>query len=245
MGRAGRPLRVHPIFTGVFVAVLVLIPAASSKIFALGPLRLPGGTVVFPLVFILNDVLTEVYGYEASRRVIWTGLVCQLLAALTYLLVQLLPPAPFWPHQAAYDAVLGFAPRVAVASATAYLCGEFLNSYILSKMKFRQGGRRGAHQGSRFLLSTIAGEAADSLLFVTVAYAGAIPLRELVETLITLYVVKVLYEAAALPASLRFANWVKKVEQVDWIDHPNELNYNPFGPLLRSRRNAGAQGNEG
>ncbi|HET6201558.1 MAG TPA: queuosine precursor transporter [Planctomycetota bacterium] len=229
-----KPLKLYGVFAGLFATVLVLVPPASSKIVSFGPLHLPGGTVVFPLVFIFNDVLTEVYGYEGSRRIIWTGVGCQLLAGLTYGLIGALPAAPFWPHQREYEVVLGFAPRVALASMTAYFCGEFANSFVLSRMKYRDGGRRGVRQGWRFLASTIVGEAVDSALFMVFAYGGKIPAPDLVRTLATLYVVKVVYEAAALPLSTRLAEWVKRVEGVDRIDAPGSTDYNPFAIFFRA-----------
>ncbi len=235
-------MRLYSVFAGLFAAVLVTVSVASTKIFAIGPFHLPGGTIVFPLVFILNDVLTEVYGYAGSRRIIWTGLVCQGLAALTFLAVGALPPAASWPNQAAYDAVLGFAPRVALASLLAYFCGEFANSFVLSRMKYRDAGRGGLRQGWRFLASTIVGEGVDSVVFMVVAYFGAVPSGDLWRTLATLYVVKVLYETAALPFSVRFANWVKRAEGLDSIDSPATTNYNPFCVFSVQRRGPGVPG---
>lgn len=232
-----KDLQLFSIFTGIFVTVLVLIPATSSKIFAIGPFNLPGGTLVFPITFIFNDILTEVYGYARSRRIIWTGLGCQVLAALTYLIVGILPPASFWPHQQAYEVILGFAPRVAIASLLAYFCGEFANSIVISKMKYKAGGKRGLPQGWRFVASTIVGEAVDTVVFMLVAFLGIIPPTDLVYTLITLYVVKVIYEIAALPFSTRVANWVKKVEGIDQIDDPRTTHYNPFVIFFKPKAN--------
>ncbi len=235
-------MRLYGVFAGIFSAVLATVPVASTKIFSIGPLQLPGGTVIFPLVFILNDVLTEVYGYDGSRRIIWTGLACQGLAALTLAAVGALPPAASWPNQAAYDAILGFAPRLALASFAAYLCGEFANSFVLSRMKYRDAGRGGLRQGWRFLASTIVGEGVDSAIFMVVAYTGTIPSGDLWRTLATLYVAKVLYEAAALPFSIPFANWVKRVEGLDSIDSPATTNYNPFCVFSVQRRGPGVPG---
>lgn len=235
-------MRLYTVFAGLFAAVLVTVPVASTKIFAIGPFHLPGGTIIFPLAFILNDILTEVYGYAGSRRIIWTGLACQGLAALTFLAVGALPPASSWPNQAAYDAVLGFAPRVALASLLAYFCGEFANSFVLSRMKYRDAGRGGTRQGWRFLASTIVGEGVDSVVFMVVAYLGAVPFGDLCRTLATLYVVKVLYETAALPFSVRFANWVKRAEGLDSIDSPATTSYNPFCVFSVQRRGPGVPG---
>src|SRR5262249_44922243 len=120
-----RDLKLFSIFTGIFVTVLVLVPPLASKFIAIGPFTLSGATVIFPIAFIFNDVLTEVYGYALSRRVIWTGMACQILAAFSFWLVGVWPAAPFWHNQEAYMTILGVAPRIALASLTAYFCGEF------------------------------------------------------------------------------------------------------------------------
>lgn len=216
------------VLAGIFVACLIIATVASAKILSIGPFNIPGGTLVFPIVFIFNDVFTETYGFARSRRIIWTGLACQALAAVTFLVVGALPPAPFWPHQEAYEAVLGFAPRVALAGLVAYFTGEFANSVVISKMKYWEKGERGIKQGWRFVASTLVGEAVDSIVFMTVAFLGEIPPTDLLTTMLTLYVIKVIYEVVALPFSTRFANWLKAVEGVDHIDTPGVTSYNPF-----------------
>ena len=223
-----RELRFLPVLTGLFVAVLLLTPPLDSKFISLGPLIVPGATLLFPFAFVINDVLTEVYGYVRSRRVIWTGMACQVLAALNYWLVGAIPAAPFWNNQDAYSAILGIAPRIAVASLVAYLAGEFANSIVLSRMKFTQQGRRGWRQGWRFLASTLLGEAVDSVVFMLVAFAGVLPERELLSSLLTIYFVKVAVEVLVLPGSTRLANWLKRVEAFDQLDDPSATSYNPF-----------------
>src|SRR5436309_7135396 len=123
METRAKDFKLLSVFTGIFVAVLVLIPSASSKFIAVGPINLTGGTLIFPITFIFNDILTEVYGYAQSRRIIWTGLGCQVLAALTYWVVGIWPAAPFWHNQQAFMTILGVAPRIATASLIAYFCG--------------------------------------------------------------------------------------------------------------------------
>jgi len=221
-------LRLFSVFTGVFVASLILANVTSSKIFAIGPFTFPGGAVVFPISFIFGDILTEVYGYERSRKIIWTGFACQALAALTYLVVGILPPASFWHDQEAYSRILGFIPRVVVASIAAYSCGEFCNSYVLSKMKYWASGSRGWRLSWRFVASTIVGEGVDTIVFMTIAFTGVFSPTDFARTAFSLYVFKVLYEVAALPVSTRFANWVKRYEGLDHIDTPERTNYNPF-----------------
>ena len=216
------------IFTGLLVAALVVATVASSKILMVGPLNLPGGVLIFPITYILNDILTETYGYARSRQAVWTALACQALTGLILWLVGVLPPAAFWHNQSAYEAVLGFVPRVALAGLAAFFTGEMANSFVLSKMKYWHQGKRGLRQGWRFVASTMVGEAIDSFVVMTVAFWGVIPTVDLFTTMVTLYVVKVLYEIVSLPFSVPFSNWVKRIEHFDRIDTPDTTNYNPF-----------------
>jgi queuosine precursor transporter len=228
MATEQRELRCLPVITGFFVAVLVLTPPLDAKFIALGPFVAPGATLLFPVSFILNDVLTEVYGYGRSRRVIWTGMACQVLAAASFWLVGVLPSAPFWRHQEAYSTILGIVPRIALASLLAYLTGEFANSFVLSRMKYSQRGRTGLEQGWRFLASTLVGEALDSVVFMAIAFLGVLTTRELLATMLTIYLIKVGIEIIALPGSTRLANWLKRVEAFDQLDDPAATRYNPF-----------------
>jgi len=222
------------IFTGIFAAVLVLCSVANAKVFAVGPLTMPGSTILFPLVFVFNDILTEVYGYARSRRVIWTGLACEAFAGITFFIIDKLPPAPFWPYQEAYHRLLGFVPRFAFGGLLAYFCGEFANSFVLSKMKYWHQGARGRKLSWRFVASTLVGEAVDSTIFMTAAFGGVIPWSSLFKTMVTLYTVKVLYEIVILPVHTRIANWVKDIEHIDRIDTPETTDYNPFANFAPS-----------
>lgn len=220
--------RLLPILTGVFAAVLVLTPSMASKFISIGPLALVGSTLIFPILFIFNDVLTEVYGFRQSRIVIWTGMAMQIFAAFFYWLIDIWPAPSFWTNQEAYSLILGQAPRIVLASLTAYLVGEFANSYILSRMKYDQGGKRGFRQASRFVWSTVVGEGLDSLIFTLVAFLGVWPTMEMVKVIMTIWIFKVLYEILTLPVSMRVANWMKRIEGLDVIDDPKKTNYNPF-----------------
>ena len=217
------------VFAGMFVGVLVLSTFSNAKILAVGPLTLPGSVIVFPLVFVFNDILTEVYGYAASRRVIWTGLGCEALAGIAFFVLDKMPSAPFWRYQESFHQLLGFVPRFALGGLLAYFCGEFANSFVLSKMKYRHQGARGLKLRWRFVASTLVGEAVDSTIFMTAAFAGSIPWSSLLKTAATIYIVKVIYEIVIVPAHARVANWVKEIEQIDRIDTPETTNYNPFG----------------
>jgi len=220
--------RLLPVFTGIFTGVLVLVPSMSSKFISIGPTEIVGSTLIFPITFIFNDMLTEVYGFRQSRIVIWTGMAMQVFAAFFYWIIQIWPAPSFWANQAAYDTILGQAPRIVLGSLSAYFCGEFANSLVLSKMKYGQDGRRGLFQAWRFVLSTIVGEGLDSLVFMTVAFAGAMPTGQLFKIVVTIWGIKVLYEVLALPFSMPFSNWVKRIEGLDVIDEPATTNYNPF-----------------
>lgn len=217
-----------PAITSFFTAILVLTPSASAKFVSFAGLNISGSTVFFPISYLFNDILTEVYGYERSRRIIWIGFAAQLFAAGMYALIQRLPAAPFWHNQAAFDAILGVAPRIVLASLTAYFVGEFVNSFTLSRLKFLQGGRTGARMAGRFVLSTFLGEFFDSLLFLTVGFYGVIPASDLLQTILTIWILKSLYEVISLPLSLPLAAWLKRREGVDKIDRPGETNYSPF-----------------
>lgn len=234
-------LRLFSVFTGLFVASLLVANVTAPKIFAIGPFALSAGVIVFPLSFIFGDVLTEVYGYSLSRKVIWTGFACQAMAAITYLIVGALPAAPFWGDQAAYDKIIGFVPRIVVASIAAYLCGEFCNSYVLSKMKYWSRGKRGIKQAWRFIASTIVGEAVDTTVILIIAFAGVYKFSELVNIGVSVYVFKVAYEILATPFSTRFANWVKKYEGLDVIDIPETTIYNPLAIFMSGDRNESVQ----
>lgn len=220
--------RYLPVVAGCFVAALLITNVTNAKFVSLGPFVMTGGTLLFPIAFIFNDILTEVYGYAKTRVVIWMGVGCQLFGGLFYWLVGLLPSAAFWAHQDAYDVILSISPRLAVASVVAYLCGEFANSIVLSRMKYRDAGARGAKQGWRFIASTIVGEGVDSIVFILIAFAGVMSLSDLFYTTGSIYILKVIYEAAATPLSTRLANWLKEREGVDHMDDPASTNYSPF-----------------
>ena len=221
-------LKYLSVLTGIYVGALVLVPSMASKFIAIGPFVMVASTLVFPITFIANDVLTEVYGYTRSRKVIWTGLALQMFAAVMYWLINILPYPDFWHNQGAYETILGTAPRIAIASLSAYFFGEFANSMVLSKMKYRQDGKKGLKQGWRFVASTMVGEAVDSIIFALIAFTGVLSFEDVVRTSLTIWTFKVLYEIVALPFSMRFTNWLKEKENIDVIDEPQLTSYNPF-----------------
>lgn len=208
------------VITGLFVAVLIISNIASTKVVSLGGLLFDGGTILFPLAYIFGDILTEVYGYARARRVIWTGFMALLMTVVTLALVQYLPPAPDWPNQSAYESVLGFIPRIAAASAIAYLLGEFLNSYVLAKMKLRSKGR---NLWQRLLGSTVVGQAVDTVVFTVIAFGGTMPAGSLLNIITTVYVMKLAVEVALLPITYRVVALLKKRERSDVFDKKTDF----------------------
>jgi len=208
---------------GLFVAVLIISNTASTKILDLGPFTFDGGTLLFPLAYIFGDILTEVYGYRNSRKVIWTGFASLFIATAVYYVVGLLPPAAEWTGQDAYMQILGIVPRIAVASLIAYFAGEFSNSYILAKMKLWTKGR---FLWMRTIGSTLVGELVDCLLFITIAFFGVLPNSLLIAILISNYVFKVGVEVVFTPITYAIVRFLKKHEHEDYYDY--HTNFNPF-----------------
>lgn len=209
--------------TGIFTATLILGNVLDNKLIQLFGLALPAGIIVFPLAYLAGDVLTEVYGYSTSRSVIWTGLFALILAAVTIEIARRLPAASFWQNQAAFDATLGRIPRIIVASITAYFAGEFVNSYVVARVKVLMNGRQ---MWIRFVASTIAGQFVDTAVFVAIAFIGVLPNSELVPVTLGAWAVKVGWEIIALPFTLVVVRWIKRVEQEDYYDV--NTRFNPF-----------------
>lgn len=209
--------------TALFVSVLLISNVASSKILNLGPFTFDGGTILFPLSYIFGDILTEVYGYSRSRRVIWMGFVASLLMSAVFIFVGALPPAADWPHQEAYDAILGLTPRIVLASLTAYFCGEFVNSFVLAKMKIATGGR---FLWTRTIGSTLVGQLVDTVIFVAVAFAGIMPPDLLFTVVVSNFIFKTLVEIVFTPATYAVVGFLKRSENEDYYDRHTD--FNPF-----------------
>ena len=212
-----------PLITGLFVAVLIISNIVAVKLVTVGPLVVTAAIVLFPVSYILADVLTEVYGYAVARQVIWIGFLCNLVAVFAIIIGGLLPAAPFWQQQEAYDAILGFSTRLLAASFVAYLGGEFLNAFVLAKLKLRTAGR---HLWLRTVSSTIVGQALDSAVFVVVAFAGVLPPGALVAAAVSQWAAKSLYEALATPLTYLVVGFLKRSEGVDHYDRDTR-----FSPL--------------
>jgi len=207
----------------LFVAVLMISNTTASKLVQLGPFIVSGAIFVFPISYIFGDILTEVYGYRASRKIIWSGFAALIFMSFWYWFIQVLPAASFWTNQEAYDVILGAVPRITLASITAYFMGEFSNSFVLSRMKVWMNGK---HLWMRTIGSTIVGEGVDSLVFVTVAFGGTMPIGAMFIIIGSIYLLKVIYEIIATPLTYAIVNKIKRVEGIDVYD--KGINYNPF-----------------
>ena len=209
------------IITALFVTCLITANIISVKMISLGPFIVFAGVFVFPLSYIVGDVLTEVYGYRAARRVIWLGFVCNLIFVFFAWVGQILPPPPFWEGQAAYESTLGAAPRLLLASFCGYLAGEFANSFVLARMKILTRGR---WLWGRTIGSTVVGQGLDTFVFATLALIGTPNFVPVV--ILHQWLVKVIVEAVFTPATYAAVNYLKRKEGLDTYDY--ETSYNPF-----------------
>ncbi len=226
-----RAYRYYDLVMVAFVTVLVcsnlIGPAkiAQLDLPLLGTLTFGAGVLFFPISYVFGDILTEVYGYARSRRVIWSGFAALAFAALMAWVIVRLPPAPFWSNQAAYEIAFGSTWRIALASLIAFLCGEFVNSFVLAKMKIRTAGR---WLWTRTIGSTIFGEGVDSALFYPLAFwgSGLIPDERLPQIMLVQFLAKVGVEVAFTPVTYLMVGWLKRAEREDFYDR--DTDFNPF-----------------
>ncbi len=209
--------------SALFVACLIASNVIAVKLVSIFGFVLPAAIIIFPLSYILGDVLTEVYGYTQARRVIWLGFLCNLVVVAAIWGAGALPAADFWDGQDAYERILGQVPRILLASFLAYLVGEFANAFVLAKMKIATQGR---WLWSRTIGSTLVGQALDSAVFMTVAFAGVIPGPALVTAILTQWLAKSLYEAAATPVTYGVVGFLKRKDAVDTYD--TDTRFNPL-----------------
>lgn len=211
------------IITGLFVTCLITANILIVKQIMVGPILLPAAIIIFPLSYVFGDILTEVYGYRQARLVIWTGFACNLLAVIAFWIGGLLPPAPVFEAQNAYDRILGNTPRFLIASFTAYLAGEFINSFILSKLKIRTKGR---WLWMRTIGSTIVGQGVDTVIVLTIGFLGVLPLPVLVPMIGGHWLFKTVYEVIATPFTYALVGYLKGKEHSDVYDY--NTNFNPL-----------------
>ena len=199
----------------LFNVCLVASNLLETKVIQLGPITATAGLIVFPISYIINDCIAEVWGFKKARLIIWSGFAMNFLTIGFARLAILLPAASFWEGEESFNFVFGLAPRIALASLLAFLTGSFLNAYIMSKMKI---ATRGKHFSLRAVVSTLAGESADSLLFFPIAFGGLIPPYELLTMIGIQACLKSLYEVLILPVTIRVVRYIKRTEQTDVYD---------------------------
>ncbi len=219
----GRHSPYFVVIVAVFVTCLITANITAVKLVGVLGLVVPAAIIIFPISYIAGDVMTEVYGYRQARLVIWLGFLCNLVTVIAIWLGRVLPAASFWDGQAAYERILGSTPRILVASFLAYLVGEFANAFVLAKMKI---ATRGRWLWTRTIGSTLVGQGLDSLVFITLAFVGTIPLAGLASAIVTQWLAKSLYEAAATPATYWVVNFLKRQEGMDVYDY--ETDFNPL-----------------
>jgi uncharacterized integral membrane protein (TIGR00697 family) len=199
----------------VFCVCLVAANLLETKVVQLGPLSVTAGLIVFPVSYIIHDCIAEVWGFRKARLIIWMGFLMNFMVVAMGGLAVWLPAAPFWQGDEAFRFVFGLAPRIAAASLTAFLAGSFINAYVMSRMKLASGGR---NFSLRAIVSTLAGEGADSLIFFPLAFGGLMPVGELAKMMVVQVVLKTLYEVIVLPVTIRVVNIIKRVDGSDVYD---------------------------
>lgn len=228
-----RGYRYYPWVTAIYVTALVVSNIVAVKLIQVGPFTLTAALLIFSVSYIFGDVLTEVYGYARARQVIWIGFACNLLAVLAFYTAGRLAPAPAWAlpgfdtpaaAQGAYDAILGYTPLILLASLAAYLVGEFLNAFVLAKLKLATKGR---WLWVRTIGSTVVAQVADTGIFVSLlVFGGLYPAEAAFAIIAGEWLSKVLYEIVATPFTYQIVNFLKKAEQEDFYDY--QTNFNPL-----------------
>lgn len=211
------------IFAGIFTAVLIISNILNTKLFILFGFAFPAGILTFPISFLMADALTEVYGYAPTRKIIWTGFGVLIFMAIMSWVAIKLPAAGFWQNQSAFTTILAQVPRLVFASILAFWFGEFANSYVLAKSKVKTEGKG---MPVRFITSTVAGQAVDTVVFMGIAFTGIYPPGAMLTLFLSSWALKVIWEIIALPISIPFVRWLKKAEQEDHFDRGT--NFSPF-----------------
>ena len=205
----------------LFNVCLIAANLLETKVIQIGSLTVSAGLLVFPISYIINDCIAEVWGFKKARLIIWSGFAMNFFVVALGLIAVAIPAAPFWEGEEHFDFVFGMAPRIVAASLMAFLVGSFLNAYVMSKMKVASRGR---HFSARAILSTLAGETADSLIFFPVAFGGIIAWRELLIMMCIQIILKSMYEVIILPVTIRVVKAIKKIDGSDVYD--TDISYN-------------------
>lgn len=215
------PVSVTFMLLGVtFCVCLILANLLATKQIQFGPLNLTTGVLVFPISYVVNDCITEVWGYRRAKLIIWTGFLMNFIFVLLAWIADLIPGAPYWTNQEGFHALFGLAPRVALASFAAFIVGSLLNAYVMSRMKVHDKGKRFS---LRAIASTVVGEVSDSIIFFPIALGGIVPKENLLLMMVSQVVIKTLYEVFMLPITIRFVTWLKRSEGIDVYD--DEMTY--------------------
>jgi len=214
----------------IFVAVLIISNLVAPKVISIGGFLLSGAQILFPVTYIFGDIFTEVYGYAASRRAIWTGFLASALLAVISMIVVALPPAPGWQNQEAFEIVFNTVPRNIVASLIAYWCGEFANAFVMARLKVVTHGK---FLWVRTIGSTAVGQMVDTVIVIVLIFAGVQDWGTIGNMIVSGYGAKVLYETLATPLTYLVVNKLKRAEGVDIYDTGTD--FNPFGGSSHSR----------
>ena len=205
----------------LFCVCLIAANLLEAKVVQVGALSITAGFIVFPVSYIINDCIAEVWGFRKARLIIWAGFAMNFFFILLAKVAVALPAAPFWEGEEHFDFVFGLAPRIALASLAAFLAGSFINAYVMSRMKIASQGR---HFSLRAVVSTLFGESADSLIFFPIAFGGLLPVDELLKMMAVQALAKTLYEVLVLPVTVRVVRYVKRVDGSDVYD--TDVSYN-------------------
>lgn len=208
------------LFSTLFCVCLITANVLETKQLSMGLFSITGGLIVFPISYIINDCVCEVWGYGKARLLIWLGFAMNFLFVAFGALCDVLPAAPYWHNEEGFHAIFGLAPRIALASFLAFLVGSFVNAYVMSRMKISSGGK---NFSARAIMSTVYGETADSIIFFPLALGGVVPNNELPVLIISQVVLKTLYEIVILPVTIRVVKATKRHEGEDAYD--NGMNY--------------------
>lgn len=226
MNNKGNQTQVSVLFlvlSALFCVCLITANVLETKQIQVGTISLTGGLVVFPVSYIINDLVSEVWGYRRARLLIWLGFAMNFFFVVFGAIVDAIPGAPYWDNQEGFHAVFGLAPRVAAASFVAFLVGSFINAYVMSRMKISSQGK---HFSLRAIVSTIFGECADSVIFFPLALGGVVPWSEIPVLMMWQVILKTLYEVVALPITIRVVKITKRIEHADVYD--NGISYSVF-----------------
>ncbi|QJU06748.1 VUT family protein [Candidatus Saccharibacteria bacterium oral taxon 955] len=212
-----KQLHIYEMLAGLFVMTLIVSNITSIKVVAIGPLVFDAGTILFPLSYIVGDIVTEVYGYRKMRSLLYVGVVSLILTMTTFWVVQILPASPDWPNQVAYESILGIVWRIVLASVTALFLGEIMNAYVMARMKVRSKGK---NLWVRMISSSVVGSAIDTVVFSTVAFLGTMPFDALAQLMITVFLIKITTEVIVSPLTIKIINIVKRREKIDTYEQP-------------------------